>query len=83
LVAKEARNKKIFELWLAFYTQEETAKLLDSEQSSVDHTLPESADLPQSAKPLKITWLISPHPFIMFFPVDLYLLKINNLLYHK
>jgi hypothetical protein len=49
--AKEARNRRIFELWLACYTQEEIAEHVESERSYEDHFLRESADLPDGAKP--------------------------------
>ncbi|MCH8313945.1 MAG: hypothetical protein IID17_13275 [Nitrospinae bacterium] len=40
-----------FALWLACYTQEEIAGMMDCERSTVDHVLRESAELPKSAKP--------------------------------
>jgi len=52
LVAKEAQNKKIFELWLTCYTQEEIAEKV--ELSVGDKSLRISgkwAELPNNAKP--------------------------------
>jgi len=47
LVEKESRNKKIFELWLACYTQEEIAKEVDLTQQAIDLVLQEMAELPK------------------------------------
>jgi hypothetical protein len=37
--AKEARNKRIFDLWLACWTQEEIAEELSTPQKSVDDVI--------------------------------------------
>ena len=49
-VTKEARNKKIFELWLACYTQEEIAVVVNISQREVGRTLDDIAGLPKLAK---------------------------------
>ncbi|MEW6417620.1 MAG: hypothetical protein AB1480_05810 [Nitrospirota bacterium] len=48
---KEARDKKIFELWMACYTQEEIAGIIGCHQTVVGDVLREMADLPESLKP--------------------------------
>ncbi|MCH8312220.1 MAG: hypothetical protein IID17_04470 [Nitrospinae bacterium] len=40
-----------FELWLACYTQEEIAGMVDCPRTTVEAVLTESAELPKSAKP--------------------------------
>ncbi len=49
--SKEADNKKILELWLACYTQEEIAGMVDCPRTTVEAVLTESAELPKSSKP--------------------------------
>jgi transcriptional regulator with XRE-family HTH domain len=49
--AKEARNKRIFEMWLACWTQEEIAERVGLSQPQVKEVLSESAILPESMKP--------------------------------
>jgi len=49
--AKEARNKRIFDLWLACYTQEEIAERENVDQHTVRDILGKMADLPESLKP--------------------------------
>ncbi len=46
-----ARDKRIFDLWLACWTQEEIAEECGCDRATVDHVLRETADLPKSAKP--------------------------------
>lgn len=51
-ITKEARNKKIFELWLACYTQEEIAGMMAVDQKTVTNVISgETADLPKFLKP--------------------------------
>jgi hypothetical protein len=47
---KEARNKRIFGLWLACHTQEEIAEREGIHHSTVQEVLREMAELPKSAK---------------------------------
>jgi ParB-like chromosome segregation protein Spo0J len=47
---KEERNRRIFELWMACYTQEEIAQREDLTQQSVDLILQETATLPKLVK---------------------------------
>lgn len=49
--AKEARNKKIFDLWLSCYTQEEIAGMVGCDQKTVTNIIGESAELPKLLKP--------------------------------
>jgi len=48
---KEARKKRIFELWLGCHTQEEIAKAVALPQQTVSGLLPDLAELPDSVKP--------------------------------
>jgi hypothetical protein len=48
---KEARDKRIFDLWLACWTQEEIADAVGCDRHDVDNFLRKSADLPEYAKP--------------------------------
>jgi len=48
----EARNKRIFDLWLACHTQEEIAKTVGCDQDTVSEVLRNSAELPKSVRPL-------------------------------
>ena len=47
---KAARDKKIFNMWMACYTQEEIAEVVGLEQRSVGQILEKIADLPESLK---------------------------------
>jgi len=49
--SRDARDKRIFDLWLACHTQEEIADRLDCDRYDVDNFLRKSADLPEYAKP--------------------------------
>ncbi|MFH1635803.1 MAG: DNA methyltransferase [Chloroflexota bacterium] len=49
--SKVARNRRIFDLWLACYTQEEIAKETDVSKMEVSRICNEMADLPESYKP--------------------------------
>lgn len=49
--AKEARDRRIFDLWLACWTQEEIAEQAGCERHDVDNVLRKSASLPENAKP--------------------------------
>jgi len=49
--SKEARNKRIFDMWLACYTQQEIADAVGCPQRTVADALADSADLPKSLKP--------------------------------
>ncbi len=49
--AKAARDKRIFDLWLACHTQEEIAAEVDAERSAISMMLPKMAELPNLAKP--------------------------------
>jgi hypothetical protein len=48
--SKKVRNKRIFDLWMACYTQEEIAERENLTHLSVDLILQEMADLPKLAK---------------------------------
>jgi hypothetical protein len=49
--AKDARNRRIFELWMACHTQEEIGKELGCDQKTVaNHVSGISADLPEFLK---------------------------------
>jgi len=48
---KEARDRRIFDLWMACYTQEEIAAGVGCDRHDVDNLLRKSADLPDYAKP--------------------------------
>lgn len=48
---KEARDKRIFELWLACHTQEDVAGQFDLSHRAVGQILEETADLPKLPKP--------------------------------
>jgi hypothetical protein len=50
--AKAARDRKIFEMWLACHTQEEIAATVGLSQPQVKEILSESANLPESIKPV-------------------------------
>lgn len=49
--SKEARDKRIFELWLACWTQEEIAEAVGVPRTTVEEVLTKSAELPESSKP--------------------------------
>jgi transcriptional regulator with XRE-family HTH domain/predicted DNA-binding protein YlxM (UPF0122 family) len=49
--AKEARNKRIFQLWLACHTQEEIAERENVTKETVSQICQKMADLPESDKP--------------------------------
>ena len=49
--AKEARNKRIFDLWMACHTQQEIGKEFEMTPQAVGQVLKESADLPKLSKP--------------------------------
>ena len=49
--AKEARDKRIFDLWLACYTEQEIADDVGIHQTVVGDVLRESGDLPKTLKP--------------------------------
>jgi len=49
--SKEARNKRIFDLWLACYTQKEIAEREGITKETVSEVCQKMADLPKSAKP--------------------------------
>ena len=48
---KEARDKRIFELWLACFTQEEIAAEVGCDRHNVDNLLRKSADVPKTQNP--------------------------------
>ncbi len=48
---KDARNKRIFDLWLACWTQEEIAAAVGCDQDTVSEIVRKSAELPESVKP--------------------------------
>ena len=48
---KEARDKRIFDLWLACYTQEEIAEQVGITSQGVGLVLKETAELPEVSKP--------------------------------
>ncbi|MDP2652477.1 MAG: ParB/RepB/Spo0J family partition protein [Candidatus Omnitrophota bacterium] len=48
--SREARNKRIFDLWMACYTQEEIGEKENLSHQAVDLILQEMADLPKLAK---------------------------------
>jgi hypothetical protein len=62
--AKEARNKRIFDMWMACHTQEEIAKKCECPQQTVADNLPKMADLLKSVKP--------PADHLVDFQVPLY-----------
>jgi len=49
--SKDARNKRIFDLWLACYTQQEIADAVGVHKDTVNEICRNSADLPESDKP--------------------------------
>jgi hypothetical protein len=49
--AKDARDRRIFDMWMACHTQEEIAEACVCSRQTVDAILPEMADLPKLAKP--------------------------------
>lgn len=49
--SRDARNKRIFDLWMACHTQEEIAELVGCAKSQVNEVCSESAELPESNKP--------------------------------
>jgi len=49
--SKEARNRKIFNLWMACYTQDEIAERCDCHKDTVSEICRKMADLPKSDKP--------------------------------
>lgn len=48
--SKEARNKRIFDLWMACYTQDEIAEKENIPQRTIADVLAEMAELPESLK---------------------------------
>lgn len=48
---KEARDKTIFDLWLACHTQEEIAEAVGCPRTTVEEVLTKTAVLPESSKP--------------------------------
>lgn len=50
--SKEARNKRIFEMWLACHTQGEIAEMIGCPQRTVSEVLAEMEELPESLKPV-------------------------------
>jgi hypothetical protein len=50
--SKEARDKRIFELWMACYTQKEIGEREGLTHQAVDLVLQEMAELPKIAKPI-------------------------------
>ena len=48
--AKEARNKRIFDMWLACYTQQEIAEAIGIPRKTVDDTFGESGEIAKLAK---------------------------------
>ena len=48
--SKDARNKRIFDVWMACYTQEEIAEREDLTQKAVDLILEEMASMPKLLK---------------------------------
>jgi hypothetical protein len=48
--SKDARNKRIFELWMACYSNEEIGKEFEMTPQAVGQVLKESADLPKLSK---------------------------------
>ena len=48
--AKEARNRRIFEMWMACHTQDQIAEAVGCSRQNVDRVLPEMASLPKLAK---------------------------------
>lgn len=50
--SREARNKRIFNLWMACYTQEEIAERCECERTTVESILTKMAELPKSSKPI-------------------------------
>lgn len=49
--AKEARNKRIFDLWMSCHTQEEIAEREDCTKETVSQICQKMAELPKSDKP--------------------------------
>lgn len=49
--SKEARNKRIFEMWLACYTNDEIGNEFDMTPQGVGQVLKEMAELPEVSKP--------------------------------
>jgi len=49
--SKEARDKRIFELWLACYTQEEIGEMVGITKETVSQVCQKMAELPKSDKP--------------------------------
>lgn len=49
--SKDARNKRIFEMWMACHTQQEIADATTTPQKTVSDVLADSAELPESLKP--------------------------------
>lgn len=50
--AKEARDKRIFDKWMACWTQDEIAKSENISQPQIKEVLSEMAELPESIKPI-------------------------------
>ena len=48
---KAERDKRIFDLWLACWTQEQIAEEVGAPRQIVQEILPKMAELPKSAKP--------------------------------
>lgn len=49
--AKDSRNRRIFDMWLACYTQDEIAQAVNVHKDTVNEVCRKSADLPESDKP--------------------------------
>lgn len=49
--SKDARNKRIFEMWMACHTMEEIAEACNVSKMEVSRTCNESAELPEGYKP--------------------------------
>ena len=50
--SKDARNKRIFDLWLSCHTQEEIAERENVDQHTVRDILGKMAELPETLKPI-------------------------------
>lgn len=48
---KEARNKRIFDLWMACYTEKEIAEVIGNPRTTIETVLTETAKLPKSSQP--------------------------------
>jgi hypothetical protein len=49
--SKESRDRRIFDMWMACYTQEEIAENSGCDQDTVSAIVRKSAELPESVKP--------------------------------